>query len=102
MSNFGFRKLRVVQPYEVAFREAKSAVGGTAVLQSAEEFENVAAAVADCTLVIGTTAARDRELHHEVVPLKEAVPRMQTASGPVALLFGSEKRGLLNEDLSHC
>jgi TrmH family RNA methyltransferase len=102
MSNFGFRKLRVVQPYEVAFREAKSAVGGAAVLQSAEEFENVTAAVADCTLVIGTTAARDRELHHELVPLKEAVPRMQTASGPVALLFGSEKRGLLNEDLSHC
>jgi TrmH family RNA methyltransferase len=102
MSNFGFRKLRVVQPYDVAFREAKSAVGGAAVLQSAEEFDSVAAAVADCTLVIGTTAARDRELRHELVPLQEAVPRMRAARGSVALLFGSEKRGLLNEDLSHC
>jgi TrmH family RNA methyltransferase len=102
MSNFGFRKLRVVQPYDVAFREAKSAVGGAAVLQSAEEFESVAEAVGDCTLVIGTTAAKDRELHHELVVLNEAVPRIESAGGPIALLFGSEKRGLLNEDLSHC
>ena len=101
MSNFGFSKLRVVQPYDVAFKEAKSAVGGAAVLQSTEEFDSVAAAVADCALVIGTTAARDRELHHELVPLKDAVPRIR-AAGPVALLFGSEKRGLLNEDLSNC
>lgn len=102
MSNFGFRKLRVVQPYEAAFREAKSAVGGASVLQSAEEFGSVAAAVADCTLVIGATAAKDRELHHKLLALNEAVPRMQSVDGLVSLLFGSEKRGLLNEDLSHC
>ena len=102
MSNFGFHKLRVVQPYDVAFREARSAVGGAAVLQSAEEFDSVAAAVADCALVVGTTAGRDRGLHHELVPLDDAVPRIRQVNGPVALLFGSEKRGLLNEDLSHC
>ena len=56
MSNFGFRHLRVVSPYEVAFREARSAVGAAALLSSAEEYTSVAEAVADCTLVVGTTA----------------------------------------------
>ncbi len=64
MSNFGFLRLRVVNPYDVAFREAKSAVGAASVLADAEEFKNVADAVADCTLVVGTTAVRHRELQH--------------------------------------
>src|SRR5438876_1169058 len=62
MTNFGFSRLRVVNPFQIAFREAKSAVGASAVLKRAEEHPNVAEAVADCTLVVGTTAARDRQL----------------------------------------
>jgi tRNA/rRNA methyltransferase len=57
MSNFGVERLRVVNPYEVAFREARSAVGASAVLAKAEEYTSVAEAVADCKLVVGTTAA---------------------------------------------
>ncbi|MGA9566809.1 MAG: TrmH family RNA methyltransferase, partial [Candidatus Korobacteraceae bacterium] len=39
MSNFGALRLRVVNPYEVAFREARSAVGAAAdVLANAEEY----------------------------------------------------------------
>src|SRR5712692_11941989 len=57
MSNFGFLRLRVVNSYEVAWREARSAVGASALLAGAEEFKSVAEAVADCTLVVGTTAA---------------------------------------------
>src|SRR5690349_21108869 len=64
MSNFGFRYLRVVNPYEPAFREARSAVGAQALLRDAEEYDAVAAAVADCTLVVGTTAMGNRELLH--------------------------------------
>ena len=56
MSNFGFPCLRVVNPYAVAFREARSAVGATELLANAEEYASVAEAVADCTLVVGTTA----------------------------------------------
>ena len=37
MSNFGFLHLRVVNPYHIAFREARSAVGASAVLINAEE-----------------------------------------------------------------
>jgi len=104
MSNFGFLHLRVVNPYEVAFREARSAIGATALLAEAEDFKSVAEAVADCTLVVGTTAVRHRELQH---PLKTPAEgslliRKRLVSSRVALLFGSEKRGLSKEDLSHC
>ena len=104
MSNFGVLRLRVVNPYEVAFREARSAVGASAVLASAEEFKNVAEAVADCTLVVGTTAIARRKLRHPVRPLEEGARmiRKRLASSPVALVFGSEKVGLSNEDFSHC
>jgi TrmH family RNA methyltransferase len=119
MSNFGFLHLRVVNPYDVAFREARSAVGAAPLLADAEEYKSVADAVADCTLVVGTTAVRHRELHHPLRRLelgarlirKELAPGpgsparsglARRAGGRVALLFGTEKTGLSNDDLSHC
>src|SRR5262249_24781913 len=62
MSNFGFSHLRVVIPYEPAFREARSAVGAAELLKNAQEHKSIADAVADCTLVVGTTALQHREL----------------------------------------
>src|SRR5205823_769151 len=62
MSNFGYLHLRVLNPYELAFREARSAVGAAPLLARAEEFKTVAEAVADCTLVVGTTSVGLREL----------------------------------------
>ena len=104
MSNFGFSRLRVVNPYEVAFREARSAVGAASVLEAAEEFQTVAEAVADCTLVVGTTAVGRRELQQPLRRLEYGARliRRRLAASPVALLFGSEKFGLSNDDLSHC
>ncbi len=104
MSNFGARRLRLVHPYGLAFREARSAVGAAELLAQAEVFESVAEAVADCQLVVGTTAAARRELRHRLRLLPEggAIIRRRLAASPVALLFGSEKVGLLNADLSHC
>ena len=104
MSNFGFLQLRVVNPYEVAFREARSAVGGAPVLADAKEYQTVADAVADCTLVVGTTAVRHRELLHPLRRLEQGaiLIRKELARGRVALLFGTEKTGLSNDDLSHC
>ncbi|MGB9241903.1 MAG: TrmJ/YjtD family RNA methyltransferase [Candidatus Acidiferrales bacterium] len=104
MSNFGCSHLRVVNPFERAFREARSAVGGAAVLANAEEYTSVADAVADCTLVVGTTAVRHRDLQHSLRRLEPGTRaiRKHLAASPVAILFGSEKFGLSNEDLSHC
>jgi TrmH family RNA methyltransferase len=104
MSNFGAMKLRVVKPYEKAFREAVSAVGAGAVLKGAEEFASLREAVADCALVVGTTAVGNREVRQPLRGLEEAggILRGAMKRGKVALVFGSEKRGLSNEDLSYC
>jgi len=104
MSNFGFARLRVVNPYPMAFRDARSAVGASKVLARAEEYSTVAEAVADCALVIGTTAVGRRVLQHPLrrLELGARLIRKQLASSRVALLFGSEKFGLSNEALSHC
>jgi len=104
MSNFGFAHLRVVNPYELAFREARSAVGASALLASAKEYKTVPEAIADCALVVGTTAARHRELQHPLRRLEHGARliRKQLAAGRVALLFGSEKVGLSNQDLTYC
>jgi tRNA/rRNA methyltransferase len=104
MSNFRFAHLHVVNPFELAFREARSAVGAAPLLARSEEFKSVAEAVADCSLVVGTTALSRRNPEHVVRELRQGARliRKRLAAGNVALLFGSEKRGLSNEDLSHC
>jgi TrmH family RNA methyltransferase len=104
LSNFGFSRLRVVNPFEPSFREARSAVGAASLLREAEQFPSVAEAVADCSLVVGTSALRNRDPEQPVRRLEEGARliRRRMASGTVALLFGSEKLGLSNEDLSHC
>jgi tRNA/rRNA methyltransferase len=105
MSNFGVSRLRLVNPYKVAFREARSAVGASAVLKGAEEFRTLAEAVADCSQVIGTTAVRNRVLQHPLRQLGDdssAMVRKHLHGGRVALLFGSEKIGLTNDDFTHC
>lgn len=104
MSNFGFQTLRLVNPFQPSFREARSAVGASEILARAERYKTVAEAVADCVLVIGTTAVRNRDLQHQVRRPEYGARRIRErlASGNVALLFGSEKFGLSNRDLSHC
>jgi len=104
MSNFGIPHLRVVNPYHAAFREARSAVGAADLLANAEEYKTVAEAVADCPLVVGTTAVGHRELQHPLRRLEQGARLIgkQLASSRVALLFGSEKFGLSNAALSHC
>lgn len=104
MNNFGFSRLRLVNPYQVAFREAKSAVHAGEILESAEEYPTLAEAVADCSLVVGTTSLGHRELQHSLRTIQYGAGqiRKRLSSQPVALLFGSEKFGLSNQDLSYC
>ena len=104
MSNFGFSHLRVVRPYDVAFREARSAVGAAHVLRRARIYESTAEAVADCELVVGTSAIGSRQLRIPVKSLEAGAKliRKKMLSQKVAILFGSEKSGLSGDDLDHC
>ncbi len=112
MHNFGLRHLHVVNDYPVPFESARSAVDASAVLADAVAYATLAEAIADCNLVVGTTAVGERDLQHPLLPLTEAAPRIlaelsrgtgpNSSPGRVALLFGSEKTGLSNEEMSHC
>lgn len=104
MANFGFPHLRVVNPYDVAFREARSAVGAAPLLQKAQDYTSLADAIADCKLVVGTTSLGHRGLQHPLRRLEHGgrLIAEALADAPVALLFGSEKFGLGNDHLAHC
>jgi tRNA/rRNA methyltransferase len=105
MGNFGFNDLRIVNDYAIPFTEARSAIDATPVLAAARQFDTVAEAIADCTLIYGTTAMGERRLVHPVDLLREAAPQIQIAietGGKAAILFGSEKTGLSAEEMSHC
>ncbi len=107
MHDLGYVHLRIVNEFPVPFAAAKSAVDASSVLLSATESATVAAAIEDCTLVLGTTAVGERVLEHPLHPLPEAAGLVRSAlrtdpAAKVALLFGSEKTGLSNEELSYC
>lgn len=104
LSNFGLSDLRLVNPYEPSFREAVSATHAKNVLHDARVYTSVAEAIADCQLVIGTTAVTHRIPEHPVHRLEESggIIQAEAATQKVALMFGSEKFGLSNEDMSYC
>ena len=116
MSNFGAHDLRVANIFYKEFRSATSAVGPSAyLLRSARDYPSTADAVRDAQLVVGTTGATETTGAPGVSagrpflqPLErlEAGARMLRAAldhgQRVALLFGSEKFGLSNDDMSHC
>lgn len=104
MVNFGFRDLRLVQPFEDSWREARSAVGASAVLESARVYASLADAIADCSLVVGTSALEQRRPDQPVWLLPEWQERLSQVgvATKVGLVFGSEKHGLTRQHLSYC
>lgn len=105
MANFGFRELIAVEPFGPSWQEARSAVGAEDVLRSARAVDDLLEAIGDAAVVIGTTSGSRRTLDRELIPLQELpewLARQASTRGRAALLFGSEKHGLSNEQLSYC
>jgi tRNA/rRNA methyltransferase len=104
MLNFGFARLWLVKPYDVAFQAARSAVGATEVLEKARVTADLAEALGEASLIVGTSGVEGRSQHHVQRSLPEGSHAIRThlESRQAALVFGSEKHGLSNEDLSQC
>ncbi len=104
MYNFGFADLWCVRPYELAFRNARSAAGAAPVLQRAGVTRDLAEAVGDAELVVGSSDLEARKQRHvrRELPAAAASVRTHLETRRAALVFGSEKTGLSNADLSHC
>jgi len=79
------------------------AVHGRQILADAKSYETLRDAIADSTLVVGTTCRAGLYRSHSQTP-KEVAPTVVDAleKGKVALIFGPEDHGLSNKDLEHC
>lgn len=104
MKNMAMRSLYLVEPERFPSPEATDrAAGADDVLESAVICASLDEAIKDCHLVIGTTA-RQRRIDWPTLDPAEGARRLVEAAqlGPVALLFGQERTGLLNAELDRC
>jgi tRNA/rRNA methyltransferase len=104
MKNMGLSRLRLVNPAEWdPWRITGIAHRADDVVEAAEHFHRLDDALADCVLVVGTSA-RPRTAQRNYGWAREWAPRMveRAREGPVALVFGREDRGLSNEALDRC
>jgi tRNA/rRNA methyltransferase len=102
MANFGLTDLRLVEPREGwPSEKARSAASGADhVVDGARVFATLAEATGDLSFVFATTA-RPRDMSTIVVgPREAAVAARRRQAGKVGFLFGREKSGLTNEEIS--
>lgn len=104
MKNMGLTHLHLIAPtpdYQGDVARARSA-GAEDVLEQARVWPDIDTALADCALVIGTTA-RERAIAWPALSVRDAVQALLSAApGSAALLFGQERSGLTNDELDRC
>jgi len=104
MANFGLRRLRLVKPRDgwPNMQARRAASGADRVLEEAELYDTLEAAIADCTLVLATTA-RAHDQAKPVIGAQAAAtllaPRV-AAGESVAVMFGRERYGLENDEVA--
>jgi TrmH family RNA methyltransferase len=106
MMNMGLARMRLVQPDDFsAYRIAGIAHGSEPLIERIQFFDTLDAATADAALVVGTTARRRTASYVWAHP-REAMPDLLTYDAtpdrPIAIVFGREDTGLLNEELDRC
>lgn len=105
MKTMGLGDLWLVDPVEHPSAEATAlASGADDVLGAARVVGTVEEAIADCGLVIGTTARPRSQYYWPSLTAREAAGRLAALepSTRAAVVFGTERTGLTNEDLEHC
>lgn len=105
MKNMGVHELVLVRPALFPHVDATTmASGADDLLVQARVVASVAEAVADCGLVLGTSARLRSQYYWPGFTPREAAPRLLAAGreGAAAVLFGTERTGLTNEELEHC
>jgi tRNA/rRNA methyltransferase len=104
LKNMGLRDLRLVAPVAWRGREAAAmAVHAADVLSTARSYDELAAAVADCTLVVGSTC-RPGLYRAGAMAVREAAAQLvaEAVHNRIAVVFGPEDTGLVNLDLALC
>ncbi len=104
LKNMGFDDLRLVAPGSLNNREATAmAVHADDVLARATVYPDLAAALADCSVAVGTTSRRGG-YRSRAYPLRAAAAELAAVAGSnkIAIVFGREDRGLTNRELKLC
>jgi TrmH family RNA methyltransferase len=104
MKNMGLEDLALVRPHSFPHADATARASAAAdLLERARVFDSLDGAIADCGLVIGSTA-RERVQHFEILDARAAAAHVVAVAQtrPAAIVFGSERIGLTNDDLSRC
>ena len=105
MKTMGFGKLRIVGPVDLeADGLRKTAYGSHDLLDQIEQFEDLASALQDIDLSVGTTS-KQRTIRKDVIEAKDLKGFIESKGdtiGRVAIVFGSEENGLSKEDINKC
>lgn len=104
LKNMGLSQIVLVAPKEFPSERAVwRAANAADLLEQVRVVDTVDEAIADCGLVIGTSA-RDRRIPWPLLTPRECADKTvgEAATHPVAILFGREDRGLTNEELQKC
>jgi tRNA/rRNA methyltransferase len=107
MRNFGFSELWLVAPQADPAdpRARQLSTQGESILDNARVVSELDEALADCVLVVGTSARTGGPVRRQSVGTpRQLAPEIVTASGsgPVAFVFGPEPTGLTNEEVTRC
>jgi TrmH family RNA methyltransferase len=104
LKTMGFQRLVLVNPTcDIDSQARARSAGAVDVLDSAEIFPTLEAAIADCSFVVGTSARR-RRLHWPELSARECAVSVASrlSTGPAAVVFGPERAGLPNAQLDLC
>lgn len=104
MKTMGLTRLELVNPRAFPHDEAVAlAAGADDLLTSARLHSELDTAIGDCHYVLGASARRRGVSLPELTPREAASALLHAAKeGEVAVLFGTERTGLTNDELQRC
>lgn len=105
MHNMGLSRLALVAPAHFPHAEARMmACHAEPLLHQAQVYNSLAAAVASCHWLIGTSARRREYRHAPLTPreLARQLPALQAQHPHIGILFGPEDTGLTTAELDLC
>ncbi|OOF45481.1 tRNA (cytosine(32)/uridine(32)-2'-O)-methyltransferase TrmJ [Rodentibacter trehalosifermentans] len=101
MKTMGLSQLYLVSPKSVDEQAIALAAGADDIVNNANIVSTFDEAIADCSLVIGTSA-RLRHLQSTLIEPRECAEKVAQHRGNVAIVFGRERVGLHNDELLKC
>jgi len=103
LKNMGLSELRIaaIQPQNQE-KILERAVNSHEIWKNARIFDNLAEAVVDCSIVVGTTRRRGHLRKNASMTPRDLAAWLAERPGPAAIVFGNERTGLEDDELDLC